>query len=159
MRVAFFSELNSKMGAPVFEVLRSSASVTDLMLVTRADDVVCSYFASEPDAPNLKQIALAAGVPVVQSEAINTPEFRARIEAFAPDYLVVANYQKWIGRKLAGTARVAALNLHPSLLPRYGGLGPFFRMAKAGETRGGVTCHLLVDTIDGGDIVEQVVVP
>ena len=159
MRVVLFSELNSKLGSGILDVLRACGSVTDILLVTRADDVLCSYFVSEPDVPDLKLIALGAGLPVVQSEAINTPAFRARIAAFAPDYLVVANYQKWIGQKLARTARVAALNVHPSPLPRYAGLEPFFWMAKAGETRGGTTCHLVADTIDGGDIVAQSPIP
>jgi methionyl-tRNA formyltransferase len=153
MRIVFFTELNSKMGAGVFDVLRASSSVTELLLVTRADDVLCSYFLFDPDAPNLKAIARGAGIPILQSEAINTPEFRARIEEFAPDYLVVANYQKKIGKKLAAIPRVAALNFHPAPLPRYAGLASFFWMAKAGETRAGTTCHLVTDVIDAGDVV------
>ena len=155
MRIVFFTELNSKMGAGVFDVLRSSSSVTELLLVTRADDVLCSYFLFDPDAPNLKAMARAARIPVLQSEAINTPEFRARIAAFAPDYLVVANYQKKIGPKLAAIPRVAALNIHPAPLPRYAGLASLFWMIKAGETHSGTTCHLVSDVIDGGDVVGQ----
>ncbi len=153
MRIVFFTELNSKMGAGVFDVLRASSDVSELLLVTRADDVLCSYFLFDPDAPNLKAIAREAGIAVLQSESINTPEFRAQIEAFAPDYLIVANYQKKIGAKLAAVPRVAALNFHPAPLPRYAGLASFFWMAKAGETRAGVTCHLVTDVFDGGDAV------
>lgn len=156
MRIVFFTELNSKMGAGVFDVLRRSSSVSELLLVTRADDVLCSYFLFDPDAPNLKAIAREAGIRVLQSEAINTPEFRSQIEAFAPDYLIVANYQKKIGQKLAAIPRVAALNFHPAPLPRYAGLASFFWMAKAGETRAGTTCHLVTDVIDGGDVVGHV---
>ncbi|MDP9126494.1 MAG: hypothetical protein M3N82_18170 [Pseudomonadota bacterium] len=140
----------------MLDVLQACPDVTALCLVTRADDVLCSYYASEHDAPNVKQQAQARGVPVLQSEAINGEEFRSRVAAFAPDYLMVANYQKKIGPQLVATARIAAVNFHPSPLPRYAGLAPFFWMAKHGETRGGVTCCLVADTIDAGDIVDQV---
>jgi methionyl-tRNA formyltransferase len=156
MKVVLFSELNSKFGAKMLDVLHACDDVTDILVVTRADHVLCSYYSFENDAPNLKRMAAERHLRVVQSESINTDPFRQEVEAFAPDYLMVANYQKKIGTELTETARVAAVNFHPSPLPRYAGLAPFFWMAKNGETRGGVTCCLVAETLDAGDIVDQV---
>src|ERR1700736_2400570 len=130
MRIVLLTELNSKFGGRVFEILHASEHVTALLVVTRADGILCSYYLFEPDAPNIKVLAARHGVAVIQQEAIDTQEFCQRIAEFDPDYLFVANYQKKIGPDLCAVARRAAVNFHPSPLPRYSGLAPFFWMAK-----------------------------
>ncbi|MBR3209643.1 MAG: methionyl-tRNA formyltransferase, partial [Bacilli bacterium] len=47
------------------------------------------------------------------------------------------------------------INFHPSPLPRYAGLAPFFWMAKNGEKEGGVSCIQVVPEIDAGPILAQ----
>lgn len=71
------------------------------------------------------------------------------------DYLLVACWPYLIGPELRQAARIAALNLHPSLLPRYRGANPIAAQIGAAERRFGVTLHLLGDRFDHGDIVAQ----
>lgn len=52
-------------------------------------------------------------------------------------------------------ARIACINIHPSLLPKYRGPDPIFWQLKKGETRTGVSLHLLTEEFDTGPIVMQ----
>jgi methionyl-tRNA formyltransferase len=156
MRLVLFTELNSKFGGRILETLSASKDVSDLLVVTREDGILCSYYTFEPDAPNLKLLAERHGISVLQEEHLGDGQFRNRLAAFGPEYLFVANYQKKIDPELCNIARRAAVNFHPSPLPRYAGLAPFFWMAKNAETRGGVSCCLIADMIDSGDIIDQV---
>jgi methionyl-tRNA formyltransferase len=58
-------------------------------------------------------------------------------------------------------ARVASVNVHPSLLPHYRGKDPLFWAILHGERQVGVTLHRLTEAFDAGPILyqETVVVP
>ena len=71
-------------------------------------------------------------------------------------YLLVACWPYLIGPELRQVVRHAALNLHPSLLPRYRGPDPVAEQMSHGERNLGVTLHLLDDRFDHGDIVGQI---
>lgn len=56
------------------------------------------------------------------------------------------------------------INLHPSLLPAYGGMGMFGHkvheaVIAAGEEKSGVTVHYVSDDVDGGKILMQEEIP
>jgi methionyl-tRNA formyltransferase len=48
-----------------------------------------------------------------------------------------------------------SINLHPSLLPAYGGSSPTFHAMARGETATGITIHELTDVVDAGRILYQ----
>lgn len=48
-----------------------------------------------------------------------------------------------------------AVNIHPSMLPKYAGLNPWHDMMRQNETRGGVTIHRLTEKVDSGEIICQ----
>lgn len=52
------------------------------------------------------------------------------------------------------------VNIHPALLPKFGGKGMYGRhvheaVYKAGETETGLTVHYVSDQCDGGEIIAQ----
>ena len=56
------------------------------------------------------------------------------------------------------------VNIHPSLLPKYGGKGMWGHhvheaVKAAGETESGITIHYVNNVCDGGEIIKQVSVP
>ncbi len=76
-------------------------------------------------APPVKQAALAAGLAVTQPEKIrNNAEFRAQLEAIAPDAIVVVAYGRIIPPWMLALPRLGCINLHASLLPKYRGAAP-----------------------------------
>jgi methionyl-tRNA formyltransferase len=107
-------------------------------------------------APPVKLAALAAGLPVTQPETIrNNPEFRAQVEAIAPDAIVVVAYGRLIPPWMLALPRLGCINLHASLLPRYRGAAPIQWAVAMGETVTGNTTMLLEEGLDTGPILLQ----
>ena len=107
-------------------------------------------------APPVKLAALAAGLPIAQPETIrNNPEFRAQVEAIAPDAIVVVAYGRLIPPWMLALPRLGCINLHASLLPRYRGASPIQWAVANGETVTGNTTMLLEEGLDTGPILLQ----
>jgi phosphoribosylglycinamide formyltransferase-1 len=51
------------------------------------------------------------------------------------------------------------INIHPSLLPKYLGLGTHARALEAGDLEAGCTVHLVTSVLDDGPILGQARVP
>ena len=121
---------------------------------------------SQPDRPvgrtqqlsasPVKETALAAGLQVTQPEKIkNNAEFRARLEAIAPDAIVVVAYGRIIPPWMLALPRLGCINLHASLLPKYRGAAPIQWAVAMGETVTGNTTMLLEEGLDTGPILLQ----
>lgn len=86
------------------------------------------------------------------------------LESFHTDILVLAGYLKKIPHSIIDTYRDRILNIHPSLLPKYGGKG-FYGMKvheaviQNEEKESGCTVHLVNEIYDDGPILGQTKVP
>jgi methionyl-tRNA formyltransferase len=106
--------------------------------------------------PPVKQIALTAGLAVTQPEKIrNNAEFRARLEAIAPDAIVVVAYGRIIPPWMLALPRFGCINLHASLLPKYRGAAPIQWAIASGDAYTGNTTMLLEEGLDTGPILSQ----
>ena len=111
-------------------------------------------------APPVKQTALAAELRVTQPETIkNNGEFRATLEAIAPDAIVVVAYGRIIPQWMLRLPRLGCINLHASLLPKYRGAAPIQWAVAMGETVTGNTTMLLEEGLDTGPILLQQEIP
>jgi len=107
-------------------------------------------------APPVKQVALPAGISVTQPDKIrNNVEFRAALEAIAPDAIVVVAYGRIIPPWMLALPRLGCINLHASLLPKYRGAAPIQWAVAMGETVTGNTTMLLEEGLDTGPILLQ----
>ncbi len=107
-------------------------------------------------APPVKQAALAAGLPVTQPEKIRSnAEFRAQLEAIAPDAIVVVAYGRIIPPWMLALPRLGCINLHGSVLPRYRGAAPIQWAVAMGDAYTGNTTMLLEEGLDTGPILLQ----
>ena len=102
------------------------------------------------------EVARAHGVPVLTPRSPNEPPVVARLAALEADVFLSVWYRRLLGPALLALPRVAALNLHGSLLPAYRGRAPLNWVIVNGETRTGVTLHHMTVEADAGDIVAQV---
>lgn len=80
------------------------------------------------------------------------------------DVIVLAGFMKKIGPRVLSAFAGRILNLHPALLPKFGGRGMFGRavheaVLAAGEKLTGVTIHLVNENYDEGRIIAQCEVP
>jgi methionyl-tRNA formyltransferase len=112
--------------------------------------------AQELTAPPVKQVAAAAGISVTQPDKIrNNVEFRAHLEAIAPDAIIVVAYGRIIPPWMLTLPRFGCINLHASLLPKYRGAAPIQWAIAMGEEVTGNTTMLLEEGLDTGPVLLQ----
>ena len=154
LRVAFF-------GTPDFAVPSLAA------LITSRHDVVA--LVSQPDRPKgrghklqatpTKQVALAAGVPVVQPAKIRDDAFLDAFRDLRVDLGVVAAYGKILPDALLAIPPMGMINVHASLLPAYRGAAPVHRAVIDGLAETGVTIMRVVRELDAGPMLAKVIRP
>ena len=86
------------------------------------------------------------------------------LDKYRAEWIVLAGYMKKLGPKVLKKFRGRILNVHPSLLPKYGGQGMcgeavHAAVLAAGEKETGVTIHLVDEQYDHGKILAQSSVP
>lgn len=104
--------------------------------------------------------AARAGIPV---EIVDHTHFEGReafdaalvkvIESHRPDLVVLAGFMRILTPVF--TDRVRAINLHPSLLPKYKGARAIEHSYESGDARCGVSIHWVSGELDGGEVISQ----
>ncbi len=104
----------------------------------------------------VKQKACELGLPIAQPEKIkNNAEFRAQLEATAPECIVIVGYGRIIPRWMLDLPAHGNINLHASLLPKYRGAAPIQWAIASGEQVTGNTTMRIDEGLDTGDILLQ----
>jgi len=132
-------------------------------LVTGGFDVAAVV--SQPDRPSgrgmdmqptpVRGSAERLGLTVLQPESARDPELVENLAALAPDLFTVVAYGNFLPEKLLAVPRLAALNLHFSLLREYRGAAPVNWALVDGVQKTGVTVQRMVKRMDAGDVVIQ----
>jgi phosphoribosylglycinamide formyltransferase-1 len=83
-----------------------------------------------------------------------------KLKSVETDLIVLAGFMWLVPAYLVAAFENRILNIHPALLPKYGGKGMYGMhvhkaVKAAGETETGITIHYVNDHYDEGDIVEQ----
>jgi methionyl-tRNA formyltransferase len=145
-------------GTPVFAVPTLEALLAagyEIALVVSQPDRPAGR-SRQLAAPPVKLAALAAGLPVIQPEKIRgNAEFRAQLEAIAPDAIVVVAYGRILPPWMLALPRLGCINLHGSLLPKYRGAAPIQWAVAMGDAFTGNTTMLLDEGLDTGPILLQ----
>lgn len=87
-----------------------------------------------------------------------------KVWQFNPDLIVLAGYLEKIPKDVIEQAGCPIINIHPALLPKYGGKGMYGThihraVIEQGETESGCTVHMVNENFDEGRILKQVRVP
>ncbi|WP_372847369.1 methionyl-tRNA formyltransferase, partial [Pontiella sp.] len=132
-----------------------------------ADEVV--GVVSQPDRPAgrkrvltpcpLKAFAEGEGFEVMTPEKIGDPDSVAALAALKPDLFIVVAYGQYIPQRVIGLAPFEAINVHPSLLPKYRGSAPIQWAILNGDAETGVSIIYLAKKMDAGDILRQETYP
>ncbi len=116
------------------------------------------------------QRARTAGIPGCHISAMTHPgadedrEILRVLRRHGVDTVILAGYMKQVGPETLAEYRGRILNIHPALLPKFGGRGMYGRRVHeavlcAGERVTGVTIHVVDDLYDHGRILAQCEVP
>ena len=118
---------------------------------------------TQPDRPKgrsgkpvfspVKEVALQAGIPVLQPERIKRPEETARLLEYPADIYVIAAFGQILSKEILEQPRLGCINVHASLLPRYRGASPIQRVILDGEKSTGITIMQMNEGLDTGDIL------
>lgn len=103
--------------------------------------------------PVIKTVALAAGKPVWQPSKIKT--VAADLKDLAPDFIVVIAYGQILPPEILEIPKIACVNVHASLLPRYRGAACLQAPILNGDHETGVTVMLMEKGLDTGPILKQ----
>jgi len=131
--------------------LREQGAIELVAAVTRPDR---PGHRGRISAPAVKTRALQLGLPVLQPERLSDDGLR-EVLALRPEALVWAAYGAIVPRALLDAVGGRAVNVHPSLLPRWRGAEPVAHAILAGERETGVTLMQGSAELDAGDILAQ----
>jgi len=122
---------------------------------------VAAAITNRPDAAGIEK-AERFRIPV---EVIDHTAFGSReafdavlvetIEKYHPDLTVTAGFMRILTPVF--TDRVKAVNIHPSLLPKYKGANAIVRSYESGDAVCGVSVHWVSGELDGGEVIAQAV--
>ncbi|MBP9820289.1 hypothetical protein KBC79_06170 [Candidatus Woesebacteria bacterium] len=104
----------------------------------------------------LHLFASEQGIKTVLLETKITTEIKEQLLALSPpDILLVVDFGYWIPEWLLSLPTTAALNIHPSLLPRWRGSSPGQFVLLYGEPHSAVTLMQMTAGLDEGPIITQ----
>ena len=149
MRVVFMG--TGEIGVPAFRWLLAAPECEVVAAVSQPDKPAGRKL--ELRASAIKQLAVERGVPVLQPVRMRAPDAVAEIVALQADVIVVMAYGQILPKAVLEAARLACLNLHASLLPRWRGAAPIQAAIEAGDQASGVTVMYMAEGLDTGDIL------
>jgi len=97
----------------------------------------------------------ALPIPVLQPARIKDRQAIEGIRTLKPDVIVVMAYGQILPRDVLEIPKIACLNLHASLLPRWRGAAPIQTAIAAGDREIGITVMYMDEGLDTGDILLQ----
>ena len=103
--------------------------------------------------PPVKEVALAAGIPVLQPQRARDEAFIEELKTYQPDIILVAAYGKLLPKEVLDMPKFGCINVHASLLPKYRGASPIQWAVLNGDEKSGVTIMHMAETMDPGDII------
>ena len=150
------------MGSPAFSVPTLEA------LIAHPEIQVCAVV-TQPDKhagrgqqltpPAVKTCALAHQIPCYQPEKLKTQEMYDILTALEPDFFVTIAYGKILRQSFLDIPKIAPLNLHASLLPKYRGAAPVQWSIIRGEKETGI-CLMKMDAgMDTGPVYARCATP
>ncbi|MFT4552663.1 MAG: methionyl-tRNA formyltransferase [Chlamydiales bacterium] len=156
MRVVYF-------GTPVF-----AAKTLDYLL-SKGVNIV--GVVTQPDRPKgrsgtptpcpVKESVLkqSLDIPISQPAKASDPEAAALIQALDADLFVVVAFGEIIRQNLLDMPKIACINVHGSVLPKYRGAAPIQRCIMEGELESGITIMHMAKKMDAGDMIKVVKTP
>jgi len=140
-------------------------AILDAVKAGRIDAQVAGVISNRPDAGGLT-IAARHGVAtavVDHTLSPNRDDFEralgTAIDTLSPDLVVLAGFMRLLSPAFVARYERRMINIHPSLLPMYPGLGTHRRALEDGIKVHGCSVHFVTSEVDHGPIVAQAAVP
>lgn len=126
---------------------------------------IAAVISNRANAGGLK-IAQAHGIPtavIEHRDYADRDSFDAAladlVDTFHPDFVALAGFMRILTAGFVARYHGRLVNIHPSLLPAYGGLNTHARALQDGVRIHGCTVHFVTPDLDHGPIIIQAAVP
>jgi methionyl-tRNA formyltransferase len=149
----------------VSQIPRVAASYVELVRSLGHDPVahLAARMPPRVDSPQVRQWAGGLIVDGPQDVDLVYPGSKRRLAPvlrfYEPDLLLCTAFPWRIPADALAVPKIACVNGHPSLLPKYRGPMPMAWAVRNGETEIGMTYHLMDEQFDTGNILAQGSVP
>lgn len=130
-------------------------------------DARAVFLACNNSAAGAMEKARAAGVPAVHvsvktegSEEGVAKRLLSLLDEYGPDLIALAGYMKKVPDAVLARMKNRVINIHPALLPEFGGEGMYGHhvheaVVAAGKRESGMTIHMVNADYDEGQILAQ----
>ena len=139
-------------GVNCLKALLAAGIKVDLVITHQDDPNENVWFGS------VAKLCSDQNIPYITPNVNELSDLAPKIKVLAPDYIFSFYYRFMIPAQILACAKIAALNMHGSLLPKYRGRAPVNWAILHGETETGATLHIMEAKPDAGDIVGQAAV-
>src|SRR4029453_8987194 len=150
MRIVFIG--TGEIGVPTLQALLNSEHEV-VGVVTQPNKPVGRAQSIEP--PPIKKALAATKMRVLQPARIKEQTAIEEICALKPDVVVVMAYGQLLPHEVLEIPKIACLNLHASLLPRWRGAAPIQATIAADDSETGITVMYMDEGLDTCDILLQ----
>jgi methionyl-tRNA formyltransferase len=147
MRVLFYG--TPAFAVPTLQTLRQHHDV--VAVVTQPDRP--AHRGQRVTEPPVKQLALGAGLPIVQPPRLRDPGWPEQLREFGAEVAVVVAFGQILPKAVLDVPIRGSINVHGSLLPRYRGAAPVQWAIIRGETTTGITTFQMDPGMDTGPIL------
>src|SRR5438094_7037537 len=104
-------------------------------------------------APYASPAPTGRALPILQPARMKDQHAIDEIRTLGPDVIAVVAYGQILPRTVLQIPKIACLNLHASLLPRWRGAAPIQAAIAAGDRETGITVMYMDEGLDTGDIL------
>ena len=91
----------------------------------------------------------------IKVKSVNSEAFKKEILKLNPDIIIVGIWSEKLKKEIINLPKIAFINAHPSLLPKFRGPNPYLEVIRHQETKSGITFHLMDENFDSGAILLQ----
>src|SRR5881398_2492211 len=161
MRIVFIGA--GKIGVPTLQALLKSEHHIAAVVTQSDKPVGRAHFVEPPPikkalmsgAPYASPARTGRALPILQPAQMKDQHAIDEIRTLGPDVIVVVAYGQILPRTVLQIPKIACLNLHASLLPRWRGAAPIQAAIAAGDREAGMTVMYMDEGLDTGDILLQ----
>lgn len=152
-----------KSSEPVFAFFGTSRQSVAVLDALEAADRIPALIITAPDKPRgrglvaspcpAKAWAMERGIDTLSPSSLSDETFFEELAQFEWDLFVVAAYGLMIPKRIFDLPPHGALNVHPSLLPKFRGPSPVLSAILADERQTGVSIMQVTEKMDAGPVV------
>lgn len=138
-------------GNSILKEIVKSSIINEIIVFTREERGKFPYYGCE----QLSDLCNRIGVKAYIDKDMASNEVYELLAKYEPDIMLMATFDQKIPLRISTIPRMGAINIHPSLLPKYRGPTPTHWAIINGESESGVTFHYISEEFDLGDILVQ----